>query len=164
MLVASAGLLLVGGVATGWMVGRDGGGGRQEVVAERGRAVMPFDLDRTTHRFTPTATGGTQDVVADEPGDDAQVRLIRQHLKEEAAAFGRGDFGDPASIHGGDMPGLKELTEGYGRVDVRYAERPDGATLTYTTREPALVEALHQWFDAQLGDHGGHAEEGGHAS
>ncbi|WP_405652235.1 aspartate carbamoyltransferase [Streptomyces sp. NBC_00019] len=134
--------------------------GRQEAVAERGRTMMPFDLEETTHHFTPTETGGVQDVVADQPDDARQVDLIRTHLQQEAKSFGRGDFGDPAQIHGDSMPGLRELQEGYERVEVRYRERPDGATLTYATDEPALVDALHDWFEAQLSDHGGHAETG----
>jgi hypothetical protein len=134
--------------------------GRQEAVAERGRSVMPFDLERTTHHFTPTDSGGVQDVVADEPADERQIALIRTHLRREAEAFGRGDFGDPARIHGDDMPGLAELKEGHDRIEVRYRERPDGATLTYDTAEPELADALHAWFEAQLGDHGDHAESG----
>ncbi|MEU5112877.1 aspartate carbamoyltransferase [Streptomyces longwoodensis] len=133
---------------------------RQEAVAERGRTVMPFDLEETTHHFDPTKTGGVQDVVADQRDDAKQVALIRTHLQQEAKAFGRGDFGDPAQIHGDAMPGLTELQAGYERIEVRYRERPDGATLTYTTDEPALVDALHDWFEAQLSDHGDHAEAG----
>ncbi|MGI3223094.1 aspartate carbamoyltransferase [Streptomyces sp. GTA36] len=149
--------LLIGGPQQG---GGEVRPGRQEAVAERGRTVMPFDLEETTHHFTPTRTGGVQDVVADQPDDAQQVSLIRTHLQQEAKAFGRGDFGDPAQIHGDDMPGLTELQDGYKGIEVRYRERPDGATLTYTTDEPALVDALHDWFEAQLGDHGDHAEAG----
>ncbi|CAM5616720.1 aspartate carbamoyltransferase [Streptomyces aurantiogriseus] len=134
--------------------------GRQEAVAERGRTVMPFDLEETTHHFTPNETGGIQDVVADQPDDEKQIALIRTHLKQEAKAFGQGDFGDPAQIHGDSMPGLTALQDGYERIEVRYRERSDGATLTYTTDEPALVDALHDWFKAQLSDHGDHAETG----
>ncbi|MFC8201523.1 aspartate carbamoyltransferase [Streptomyces sp. NPDC057298] len=140
--------------------GADGRTDRQETVAERGQTVMPFDLEQTTHRFTPTKTGGLQDVVADQPDDARQIGLIRTHLQQEAKAFGQGDFGDPAQIHGEGMPGLKRLQEGYERIEVHYRERPEGATLTYATDEPALVDALHEWFEAQLSDHGDHAESG----
>ncbi|MFJ3976495.1 hypothetical protein [Streptomyces sp. NPDC090021] len=34
------------------------------------------------------------------------------------------------------------------------------AALTYTTEDSALVDALHDWLEAQLGDHGAHAESG----
>ncbi|MDN3296828.1 DUF2613 family protein [Streptomyces ficellus] len=133
---------------------------RQKAVAERGQSVMPFDLEQTTHHFTPTATGGIQEVVADRRGDAEQVDLIRAHLRKEAQAFSRGDFSDPARIHGADMPGLAELQDGYDRFEVRYGERADGAILTYATDDPRLVDALHNWFEAQLGDHGGHAKPG----
>jgi hypothetical protein len=155
--VAAVTILLNGGTPTDTS---DGRADRQRQVAERGRDVMPFDLEATTHHFTPTGTGGVQDVVADRPGDAEEIALIRTHLQEEAEAFRRGDFGDPARIHGDDMPGLAELESGHEDFQVRYEERADGATLTYTAEEPHLVQALHDWFEAQLGDHGSHAESG----
>ncbi|MBT2365810.1 aspartate carbamoyltransferase [Streptomyces sp. ISL-10] len=133
---------------------------RRKLVAERGKTVMPFDLEQTTHRFIPTTRGGTQHVVVDQRGDTEQIALIRTHLRKEAGAFSRGDFADPARIHGAGMPGLAELREGYDRIEVHYDDRANGATLTYTTEDSALVDALHDWFEAQLGDHGAHAESG----
>jgi hypothetical protein len=152
--LAALAVVPVIGLSTGWFSGDD----RQDVVAERGAQVMPFDLDATTHRFAPIAEGGLQTVVADDPSDREQVALIQQHLQEEAAAFGRGDFGDPAQIHGADMPGLAALQAGADRIDVEYRSRDDGAELTYTTDDPVLVAALHDWFAAQTSDHGQHAE------
>ncbi|MBB6345871.1 hypothetical protein ACWGH8_29530 [Nonomuraea muscovyensis] len=134
--------------------------GRQAEIAARGRQVMPFDLERTTHRFTKSATGGVQTVTADDPADAQQVKLIREHLTQEASGFSRGDYGDPASIHGTDMPGLRELEQGHSRIDIRFADMPAGARLTYTTSDPSMVKALHAWFDAQVSDHGRHAEHG----
>jgi hypothetical protein len=52
------------------------------------------------------------------------------------------------------MPGLAELREGAARVDVRYQDLGDGATLTYTTAEEKLISGIHSWFDAQSTDHG----------
>ena len=133
---------------------------RQVEVADRGAEVMPFDLEATTHRFTNTDDGGVQVVTADDPADQTQIGLIREHLIEERANFARGDFDDPAKIHGHDMPGVAELTAGYADIEVIYAETPDGAQLTYTTIRPELVDAIHAWFDRQLGDHGDDAEAG----
>jgi hypothetical protein len=133
---------------------------RQAEVAERGAAVMPFDLEATTHTFKKTDDGGTQIVTADDPADVDQIALIREHLREEEAKFSRGDFSDPAAIHGHDMEGVAELRAGFADVDVTYLERPDGAQLTYTSSDPDLVRAIHAWFDRQLMDHGRHAEPG----
>ena len=130
---------------------------RQDDVAERGAAVMPFDLERTTHRFAKNDNGGVQTVVADDPNDTTQVGLIREHLRHEAEQFRQGRFTDPARIHGQQMPGLAALRDSAGRIDVVYADTSDGARITYTTAETQLVTALHAWFDAQVTDHGSHA-------
>lgn len=105
LVSAAAGIALAGSIA--FAAGAFDEPGRQQVVAERGAEVMPFDLDATTHRFDPTPDGGTESAVADDPSDTEQIELIQQHLREEAAAFTRGEFGDPAAIHGEDMPGWR---------------------------------------------------------
>jgi hypothetical protein len=133
---------------------------RQALVAERGAEVMPFDLERTTHVFAARSDGGVQTVVADEAGDEAEVGRIRGHLREEAAAFRRGEFDDPAAIHGMEMPGLAELRAGYERIAIRYEDVPRGGRIRYSTEDPELVRALQAWFGAQLMDHGDDAREG----
>jgi hypothetical protein len=143
--------------------GSDGGGDgrvadRQAEVADRGAAVMPFDLDATTHRFAPSATGLVETVVADDPSDRGQIDLIRDHLAHEADRFARGDYGDPAAIHGGDMPGLAELAAGADSVTVTFEELTDGARLVFAADDPDLVDALHRWGEAQTSDHGAHAD------
>lgn len=120
---------------------------------------MPFDLERTTHVFAKRASGGIQKVVSDEP-DAAQTESIRRHLREEAEKFRRGEFDDPAAIHGMEMPGLAELRAGYERIEIRYEDVRRGARIFYETDDPALVRALHDWFDAQVVDHGDHAQSG----
>lgn len=143
--------------------GGDAGAGedRRAEVAARGALVMPFDLERTTHVFEPDGSGGVQTVVADDARDTEQIALVRRHLREEAERFARGDFGDPAAIHGHDMPGLAELERGHAAIDVSYADVERGARITYRTDDADLVDALHDWFAAQVDDHGAHAQ-GGH--
>ena len=121
-----------------------------------GASVMPFELARSTHIFTPTADGGTQEVVSKD-SDPQQIALIRDHLRKEAAAFARGDYTDPTSIHGADMPGLKELQAGADRLRVAFEELPQGARLRFSTSDAALIAALHQWFEAQVREHGADA-------
>ena len=130
---------------------------RQKEVAERGSMVMPFDLERTTHIFETTEFGGVQQVLSDD-GDLTQIQLIQDHLQEEVDRFQSGDFGDPAAIHGHDMPGLAELEAGYEQIDVTYVSVLDGGKVTYSTADEALISAIHQWFEAQLSDHGSHAQ------
>lgn len=134
---------------------------RQAGVASRGKDVMPFGLPATTHVFTKTADGGLQQVVAKKAGAAVQVKLIRQHLQEIRAQFLKGNFSGPSHIHGHDMPGLAELMGAkLGQIAIEYGEIQGGAELTYSTSQPVLVAALHQWFDAQLADHGKDAMAG----
>lgn len=130
---------------------------RQAEVAAAGAQVMPFDLEATTHEFSPTGDGGVQTVTADDPTDVQQVQLVRSHLAEEAERFRQGDFADPAMIHGQDMPGLDALRAHGGELHVSYAEVAAGGRITFSSADPQLVSALHAWFEAQLRDHGRHA-------
>jgi hypothetical protein len=129
---------------------------RQQQVERKSERVMPFSMDATMHRFVPTPAGGVQTVTVHD-GNPKQVVLVRSHLRKEAAAFTHGDFEDPASIHGGSMPGLRALHDGAKRIAIRYADVPNGASITYATADPALVSAIHAWFKAQVADHGAHA-------
>lgn len=134
---------------------------RQAIVAERGKDVMPFSLQATTHIFTPTDTGGNQRVVAKKVNDAKQVTLVRQHLKEIKTQFEKGDFSGPTHIHGQEMPGLAALQAAQpGQIQIAYRDVKGGADLTYKTANPELVTALHAWFDAQLSDHGTDAMSG----
>ena len=130
---------------------------RQEDVATRGTQVMPFDLEQTRHVFQPLEDGGRQTVTAKDPANSQQIALIQVHLQEEAAKFRQGDFSDPAKIHGEDMPGLAALKAGARQIDMQYTPLPNGAQIQYATKDPGLIMALHQWFAAQLADHGHHA-------
>lgn len=133
---------------------------RQAEVAQRGSQVMPFDLSKSMHTFTKTDDGGREAVTANDPSDQSQIALIRQHLAEEQAKFSRGDFGDPAQIHGMDMPGISQLSADYRQVTVTYQDTPTGGELRYQSADPAIVSALHDWFDRQVMDHGSSAQAG----
>jgi hypothetical protein len=132
--------------------------GRQAEVAQRGAEVMPFSLKATTHIFTKLSDGGSQRVIAKDPSDDVQIRLIRTHLRDIQAQFQRGDFSGPVRIHGADMPGLAQLRAAKpGQISIVYRDVDSGGELTYQSGDPKLVSSLHAWFDAQLSDHGADA-------
>jgi hypothetical protein len=134
---------------------------RLNEVTQRGIHVMPFDLKQTQHLFTQTDTGGAQQVVARDPGNSQQVGLIRQHLTKISGEFSRRDFSIPEKIHSKEMPGLTALRASKpGQFHVRYNELPNGAEISYSSEDKALVFAIHQWFDAQLADHGADAMHG----
>ena len=130
---------------------------RQEDVARKGAAVMPFDLMRTTHFFDDTESGGLETITAHDPHDKRQVALIRSHLAAEAKRFSRGDFSDPAAIHGHDMPGLAELARAGAKLEISYKDLPAGASLAFASADASVISAVHAWFAAQRSDHGAHA-------
>jgi len=135
---------------------------RLDEVAERGSHVMPFDLEKTLHIFDKTKTGGQQQVIAKNASDSEQIVLIRQHLKDIAERFVKGDFSGPKRIHGDDMPGVNLLSANASKIRFVYQDLPNGAQITYQTDDPQLIAAIHRYFDAQLSDHARHAISGEH--
>ncbi|MCB1950225.1 aspartate carbamoyltransferase [Nitrosomonas sp.] len=134
---------------------------RLDEVAERGAHAMPFDLEKTMHFFSKTRHGGIQQVIAKDASDTEQIQRIRDHLMEISVEFRQGDFSKPEQIHGEDMPGLAALkSAGPDQISIEYRELPVGAQINYFSRSPQLIEAIHQWFDAQLHDHARHAIPG----
>jgi len=130
---------------------------KQEHVHHGGQSVMPFDLAKTTHIFQMTDFGGVERVIVKDATEKAQMVLIQRHLQHEAVAFQRGDYSDPASLHGADMPGLRDLQAGAARIKVLYADLPTGAEIRFETTDRHLLTAIHKWFGAQLSEHGADA-------
>jgi len=122
-----------------------------------GQSVMPFDLAKTTHIFRMTESGGVERVIIKDATAQDQVPLIQHHLRHEAEAFQRGDYSDPASLHGPNMPGLKDLQAGAARIKVTYSALPNGAEISFETTDIHLLTAIHKWFGAQLSEHGADA-------
>jgi hypothetical protein len=132
----------------------------QEHVHGMSHSVMPFDIAKAVHIFTMTEFGGIERVVVKDRRDADQVALIRQHLQEEAERFQHGDYSDPASLHGSDMPGLRELRLGARQIRVRYSDVPEGGDIRFETADRHLLTAIHRWFGAQLSEHGPDAKAG----
>jgi hypothetical protein len=129
----------------------------QQQVREKGSKVMPFSLDQTLHTFKKTDTGGVQQVRVSNAATD-QVAMIRAHLQSIARSFNARDFSAPAHIHGADMPGMAEMKAAKPEdLTVAYRDLDDGAELDYASHSPAMIVAIHRWFDAQLADHGADA-------
>ena len=134
---------------------------RLDEIASRGVHVMPFDLEKTLHVFTKVENGGVQQVIVKDKSDVKQIQLIRQHLSKIVREFNQGDFSNAVKIHGDKMSGLETLRSAEkGTLSITYKELPDGAQIDYTGEKSDLVNAIHQFFDAQLSDHARHAVTG----
>jgi hypothetical protein len=131
---------------------------QQEHVHNMSRSVMPFDMAKTLHIFKMTESGGIQKVFVKDTTDTDQIALIKQHLYMESEQFQHGNYSDPVSLHGADMPGLKELQIGASSIKVLYIPLPNGAEITFEATDLHLITALHRWFGAQLSEHGADAK------
>jgi len=131
---------------------------QQEHVHNMSHSVMPFDMAKTVHIFKMTDSGGVQKVIVKDTAKTDQIALIQHHLHMESEQFQQGNYSDPASLHGADMPGLKELRIGATHIKVSYASLPNGAEITFETTDLHLLTALHRWFGAQLSEHGADAK------
>jgi hypothetical protein len=124
-------------------------------VDQRMQQVVPFALDQTLETFTKTVHGGVQHVVAKSADNTQQIKLIQAHLLKIANEFRKGDFSVTERVHGANMPGLAQLKMAE-TDDIRfeYKALPNGAQIHYSTEYPQYVQALHEWFDAQISEHG----------
>ena len=124
-------------------------------VQQREQQVAPFDVDQTLQTFTKTVHGGVQHVIAKSAENTKQIQLIQAHLLKIANEFKKGDFSVTERIHGADMPGLAQLKRAEpDDIKFEYEALPNGAQIHYSTEYPQYVQALHEWFDAQVSEHG----------
>ncbi len=132
-----------------------------EEVRQRTQRVVPFSLDETLQTFTKTVHGGIQHVVTKSPDNTKQIKLIQAHLQKIANEFRKGDFSVTERMHGPNTPGLARLKRA-GTDDIKYEYKPlpNGGQIHYSSEYPELVQALHEWFDAQATEHGSDAIPG----
>ena len=124
-------------------------------MRQRAQQVVPYTLDQALQTFTKTVHGGVQHVVAKSADDTRQIKLIQAHLLEISSQFRKGDFSVTERMHGADMPGLAQLkTAQTDDIKFEYKALENGAQIHYATEYPQFVQALHEWFDAQMIEHG----------
>jgi hypothetical protein len=114
----------------------------------QGPTRISFTVGSVRETFVSTPNGGIEDAVVTRPSPHA-VHRLRAQTRQRAAAFARGTFVDPTNPHGDLVPGLREMRRQWNRLRVTYQNLPMGARIRYTTNDPVMVEALHQWFAAR---------------
>ncbi len=128
---------------------------RRENVQKLRQELVPYATDQALEEFSKTVHGGVMHVVAKSANDANQIRLIQDYLRQTAEAFGNGDFSSTEKMHGADMPGLQQLkTAKTDDIRFEYKTLPNGAQIHFSTEYPQFVQALHEWLDAQIKDHG----------
>jgi len=124
-------------------------------AVQHSQQTMPFAVDQTLQTFSKTVHGGIQHIAAKSADNTRQIKLIQTYLMDLANQFKKGDFSESERIHGAGMPGLARLkTAKTDDIKFDYKGLGNGGQIHYSTEYPELVQALHEWFDAQIQDHG----------
>lgn len=125
--------------------------------------AVPYSLNKTLQSFSKTVHGGVQHVVVKSVDDTAQIKLIQAHLLKLVERLRKGDFSDSETLHGVDMAGLAQLKRAKtDDIKFEYKALENGGQIHYSTEYPQFVGALHEWFDAQISEHGNLAPPKGH--
>jgi hypothetical protein len=127
-------------------------GGNASQIAQQ---TVAYAQEKTLQTFSKTAHGGVLHVTAKQPSDTQQIKLIQSHLFKMASDFRKGDFTDTEKMHGANMPGLAKLRHA-PQDDIKYEYRTleTGAQIHFSSEYPEYVQALHEWLDAQIAEHG----------
>ncbi|MGJ0492246.1 aspartate carbamoyltransferase [Methylobacter sp.] len=124
-------------------------------VQYRQQQMVPYSLDQTLQTFSKTVHGGVQHVITKSPGNTREIKSIQAHLHKIADEFRKGDFSVTERMHGPDMPGLAQLKRAEpDDIKFEYKALANGGQIHYSTEYPQYVQALHEWFDAQISEHG----------
>lgn len=121
-------------------------------MQQRGKIAMGVDQYTSVHKFDDLADGGRIELQRDR-NDAKGTRVIRDHLRDIAKAFGAGDFSTPAFVHMKDVPGTKVMAAKRSAITYTFRDLPRGGELRIVTRDSAAVRAIHEFMAFQRDDH-----------
>jgi hypothetical protein len=126
----------------------------------RGAGVMGVDQYTSAHVFESLADGGR--IILERPvaSDTSGIRTIRAHMREIAGQFRRGDFNAPFLVHAQAVPGTVEMARLAPVIEYATIDRPRGAELRLTSRDPDAIKAIHAFLAFQRTDHRAAGHEG----
>jgi hypothetical protein len=126
---------------------------RAAEVDARGDPAMGFSHYMTTHHFHLLRTGGTIEVVADNPSDAQSLKAIRNHMAMIAGLFSQSDFSLPMFIHANTPPGIETMKRLRTEITYHAEDTPRGAQVRITTKDPEALRAIHRFLRFQIEDH-----------
>ena len=120
----------------------------------RGKHVMGFDQQKTTHRFLLYEDGGAIEVTVKDRDDRANLDAIQSHLPHIVQLFANGDFSSPMTVHDRkDVPGTRDLARLKTSVKYAYVQMPAGGRVEIVTSDKEALTALHAFLKYQIADH-----------
>ena len=127
--------------------------GKDKALEQRGNLAMGFDQDKTVHHFLLSAAGGAIVVTSRDAADGDSIAQVRAHLREIAAAFGRGAFDAPVATHAELPPGAATMAANARLITYHYVERLDGAAVRIETDDAPTLAAIHDFLRYQIVEH-----------
>ncbi len=146
LLVVLIGLAAVGHVAAAQE--RD-----HHAMNARGDKVMGFDQAATSHHFFLYEDGGAIEVTVKDRADKKNLDAIRSHLPHIMQSFGKGDFSDPAFVHGEGVAGTETMQRLRDRIAYKYEDMRDGGRIRISTRHARALAAVHEFLRFQITEH-----------
>ena len=122
-------------------------------MMKRGDAGMGFSQDKSTHHFLLLKDGGTIQVNANDPKDNASRDHIRMHLSHVAEMFSAGNFNVPMFIHDTTLPGVPTMKQLHQEIHYRYQQTDTGGKIDIETANPKAQEAVHEFLRFQIAEH-----------
>jgi hypothetical protein len=120
----------------------------------RGRQVMGFDQQKTTHHFRLYEDGGAIEVSVKDKADAENLAAIRGHLPHISKLFGDGQFEAPMHVHNaGDIPGMADLARLKSKLTYTFVETPTGGRVDIATTDKEALAAVHAFLRFQITDH-----------
>jgi len=113
---------------------------------------MGVDQYSSFHVFQSLPDGGRISLQRDS-ADSAGVARIRSHMRLIAGAFARGDFALPGFVRDRAVPGTPVMAARTSRIRYTADTLPGGGQVRLWSRDPAAIEAIHQFLAFQRHDH-----------
>lgn len=121
-------------------------------LQKRGEVYMGVDQSKAVHRFDTLSDGGRIELQSS-TGDSADVAAIRNHFRQIAEQFRKGDFETPFAVHAEKVPGTEVMREKRDRISYQLLELPRGAALRLTTGDPEARKAIGEFMAYQRNEH-----------
>jgi len=127
--------------------------GHYKGVDKRGDEAMGFSHEANTHHFLMFQDGGAIRVLSNDPKDQDDLKMVRDHLKMITGMLAAGDFHVPMFIHDTTVPGTQTMKRLKSDIAYKYEEVPGGAQVRITTANPKALLAIYNFMRFKIKDH-----------
>ena len=126
---------------------------RHAGMDQRGDQAMGFSQSKTAHHFLLRRDGGSIEVEARDPQDEASRDQIRQHLARIAQMFEEGNFDTPMFIHAQTPPGVAVMKRLRSEIKYEFEKTEHGGRVRIRTSNTEALAAIQEFLRFQIEEH-----------